>query len=374
MAKTSSYPSVDDQTKFTPAERTKFLETAMCLATGKKTDAGSKLTANIPFDTIVPTKLSQLTDDITQQTVTNDTRPVSGAAVTTALASFGGFEVTTLSSGVPAVNNPNTKTIYLAKEGNDPQKDSYSEWICTDTTTNPVTWEKIGDVEVDLANYYTKSDVYNKTEVDNKIPTVPVTDVTVDGTSVVSNGTAAITTPTFTQQNADWNASTGVTAILNKPAIPFARTYACFEGGTTTSSGVFVLTGTTEINTGLNTDHIAVSNNAFVVPAAGIYNITVAINISNTQPSTVVDSMYYGVKRVVSGGTDVELGTHYFVIDHINPAQQDQHMHLTVALQANDVVTPFVKNVDPNVTSWTSFVTKLGYMSFEKIAPIPQSN
>lgn len=90
MAKTSSYPSVDDQTKFTPAERTKFLETAMCLATGKKTDAGSKLTANIPFDTIVPTTLSQLTDDITVDTydATSDS-PISGIGVAAALANVG---------------------------------------------------------------------------------------------------------------------------------------------------------------------------------------------------------------------------------------------------------------------------------------------
>lgn len=45
------------------------------------------------------------------------------------------------------------------------------------------------------------------------IPTVPVQDVTVGGTSVVSNGTAVI-------PQADWNASSGVAQILNKPTIP----------------------------------------------------------------------------------------------------------------------------------------------------------
>lgn len=46
-----------------------------------------------------------------------------------------------------------------------------------------------------------------------------VTDVTVDGTSVVNaQGVAEITMPTFTQVNSDWNASSGVAEILNKPA------------------------------------------------------------------------------------------------------------------------------------------------------------
>jgi hypothetical protein len=42
--------------------------------------------------------------------------------------------------------------------------------------------------------------------------------VTVNGTSVVSNGTAAVTVPA--QVNADWNSSSGASEILNKPTIP----------------------------------------------------------------------------------------------------------------------------------------------------------
>lgn len=46
-----------------------------------------------------------------------------------------------------------------------------------------------------------------------------VMDVTVDGSSVVNaQGVAEITMPTFTQVNSDWNASSGVSEILNKPA------------------------------------------------------------------------------------------------------------------------------------------------------------
>lgn len=69
------------------------------------------------------------------------------------------------------------------------------------------------------------------------LPSVPVTDVTVNGTSVVSSGTAAVTVPTATsdlqndsgfitlsdvpaQVNSDWNAVSGAAEILNKPTIP----------------------------------------------------------------------------------------------------------------------------------------------------------
>ena len=47
-----------------------------------------------------------------------------------------------------------------------------------------------------------------------------VQDVTVDGVSVVSNGVAAITTPTFTQQQANWaeTDNTSVSYIQNKPS------------------------------------------------------------------------------------------------------------------------------------------------------------
>jgi hypothetical protein len=46
---------------------------------------------------------------------------------------------------------------------------------------------------------------------------VPVTDVEVDGVSVVSSGVASITMPTFTQQQVDWEATSGVAEILHKP-------------------------------------------------------------------------------------------------------------------------------------------------------------
>lgn len=55
-----------------------------------------------------------------------------------------------------------------------------------------------------------------------EIPSVPVTDVEVDGVSVVSSGVASITMPTFTQAQANWNESdtSAASYIQNKPSIP----------------------------------------------------------------------------------------------------------------------------------------------------------
>jgi hypothetical protein len=68
-----------------------------------------------------------------------------------------------------------------------------------------------------VTTYGKTSDDGNNTNVNVPLsaikPDVPVTDVTVDGSSVVSNGVAAVPA----QVNADWAADSGVTAILNKP-------------------------------------------------------------------------------------------------------------------------------------------------------------
>ena len=161
MAKISSYPSVDDQRYFTPAEKTAYLASAKCIASGQP-DGATMVTANIPLSDIVKTKLSDLTDDITQQSVVaNDTRPVSGAAVYSKMSSFGGFQVVSLSGGVPDVSSPDSKVIYLTATTDSGTNDSYDEWVYTgdpSQTLDPTKWEKIGATRVDLTDYYTKTE------------------------------------------------------------------------------------------------------------------------------------------------------------------------------------------------------------------------
>lgn len=71
-----------------------------------------------------------------------------------ALAGFG-FKIVPLGQGgVPDVNQPSTKVIYLTKEEPSAKTDPYTEWIYTvDDTTNPPTtsWECIGETSPDIA-------------------------------------------------------------------------------------------------------------------------------------------------------------------------------------------------------------------------------
>ena len=97
-----------------------------------------------------------------------------------------------------------------------------------------------------IANLYTES-AYNystnKIATMADIPAVTVTDVTVGGTSVVSSGVAAIPAlfsgnyndltnkPTIpaAQVNSDWNASSGIAQILNKPNLATVATSGSYN-------------------------------------------------------------------------------------------------------------------------------------------------
>ena len=57
--------------------------------------------------------------------------------------------------GVPDVDDPNTKTIYLVKDTSAPGADKWNEWIVT--ATSPVGWELIGDTSMSLNGYATET-------------------------------------------------------------------------------------------------------------------------------------------------------------------------------------------------------------------------
>jgi len=64
-----------------------------------------------------------------------------------------------------------TNVIYLVKKsGTNP--DTHDEYVYVEGS-----WEKIGNTEIDLSNYYTKDQVYSKTEVDEKLSDANLGDV-----------------------------------------------------------------------------------------------------------------------------------------------------------------------------------------------------
>ena len=70
-------------------------------------------------------------------------------------------------SRIPIINNPDEKTIYLVPASYQPSNNMFTEWVYVNNT-----WEIFGSIAIDLSNY--------------------LTDVRVNGTSVVSNGVANI--------------------------------------------------------------------------------------------------------------------------------------------------------------------------------------
>lgn len=137
------------------------------------------------------------------------------------------------------VSDISTTTIYLVPKQTAGTQNVYDEYI--NPTGVPSGWEKLGDTEIDLTNYYTKSET--DTLLDDKADTADLATVATTGSyndllnkpSIPSGQIQSDWNQTNTsevdyiknkptipaaQVNSDWNASSGVAQILNKPTIP----------------------------------------------------------------------------------------------------------------------------------------------------------
>ena len=156
----------------------------------------------LPADTvipIVPTNVSAFTNDagyITGYTETDPTVPAwaktstkpsytaaevgaptvaeMNSAIGNAIGNVHQFEVEIVQE-LPVENIKEHTVYFVPKSG--ATDDVYDEYIYINNA-----WEMIGNTQIDLSNYATKGE----------IPSVPVQDVQVDGTSILSNGTANI--------------------------------------------------------------------------------------------------------------------------------------------------------------------------------------
>lgn len=90
-------------------------------------------------------------------TATSQNQLVDQASLTSQLANFGGFKVepgdASGQPSLPSGETPSNKIIYLVKDNSAQGADKYKEWICTDTTTTPPTWELIGDTTMNMDGY-----------------------------------------------------------------------------------------------------------------------------------------------------------------------------------------------------------------------------
>ena len=167
------------------------------------------------------------------------------SALEQAIAAAGAFEVVSLSGGVPDVVDPSTKIIYLTKESGSSKTDPYTEWIWTGSA-----WEVIGETSIDLSGYATNQELQYQIDGVNQNIQSAVADKqdTISDLATIRSGAAAGATavqpgdlsevattgsyddlsdkPTIpaAQVNSDWNATSGVAQIINKPTIPTITT------------------------------------------------------------------------------------------------------------------------------------------------------
>ena len=111
------------------------------------------------------------------------------------LKNWSGFVVVGEGEDLPDPSEAELGKIYLKKEGTG-KTDNYTEWICDGTA-----WSQIGEMSIDLSNYYTKKEIEDnyatlgdltttttnlESEIDDKLSTVAV-----DGSTITGDGTAS---------------------------------------------------------------------------------------------------------------------------------------------------------------------------------------
>jgi hypothetical protein len=100
-------------------------------------------------------------------TATDQNLLVTQTDLSTAISDFGGFKTAngTGADNHPDVASPDTHFIYLVKDNSTTGDDKYKEWICTDTTANPPTWELIGDTSMDMSGYVELPSTHTDTHI-----------------------------------------------------------------------------------------------------------------------------------------------------------------------------------------------------------------
>ena len=219
-------------------------------------------------------------------------------------------------------NKPSLATVATSGSYNDlsnkpsiPAAQVQSDWSQSDSSKVDFIKNKPSLATVATSGSY--NDLTNKPT----IPSVPVQDVTVNGTSVVSNGTAAVVVPTQVQAdwsetdpadpsyiqnkptipaaqvNADWTASSGVAEILHKPSIPSATSDLTNDSGFITSSDVPGAQAQADWNESDSSDPSYIKNKP-TIPSAVTVDQTYNSSSSNPQSGTAVAGALATVNQV----------------------------------------------------------------------------
>lgn len=102
-----------------------------------------------------------IVDNLTSEDATKSLSANQGKILKSLIDAIKEFSIVVLQDDEELPEIGESHTIYLKKK-TDAQNDVYSEYLYIDNK-----WEIVGTTDVDLSNYYTKDQVYNKEEVDN---------------------------------------------------------------------------------------------------------------------------------------------------------------------------------------------------------------
>lgn len=197
--------------------------------------------------------------------------------------------VFTVVESLPTSNIENK--VYLVRSSLTSDKNNYIEYIYTGDrkgTYDATKWEKLGEVtaKTDLSEYYKKTEVYNKSEIDTKVTTI--------NNSINNNAINTFTAVPYVAARPDdehkdqYKLNISLNSGTNKTA--YIKPATNNESGVMTSSQKIKLDG------------IAVGANNYTHPAhtsatKGLYKITVDSlgHVSNTEAVTKADITNLGI-------------------------------------------------------------------------------
>ena len=262
---------------------------------------------------------------------------VDEAALTAAIADFGGYKKATGTGADlhPDVASPDTHFVYLVKDTSSTAVDKYKEWICTDTTTNPPTWELIGDTTMDMDGYAQIPSGATDTHIVLFGPTS--SDELVDSGTTIAQLTNKVESITIGAGSAISPVSGSTTVV-----IPLAAN----------SSG----TGTDGAMSGA--DKVKLDGITNYVVSASVSGSTLTLvpktgnNVSFTAPSAASS----GDTPVMDGTAAVGVSDAYARADHVHPSDTDKADKVVPAATGNFASLDVNGNLEDSGVSEGSFV------------------
>lgn len=262
---------------------------------------------------------------------------VDQAAMEAAMADFGGYKTATGTGADlhPDVASPDTRFVYLVKDTSSTEVDKYKEWICTDTTTNPPTWELIGDTTMDMDGYaQIPSNASN-----NHVVLFGTGDELVDSGKTISQLENVVTTVTLGSGTAipPDTGTTNITIPMASSSVDGAMSSADkskLDGITDYLVSASVSNGTLTI-TPSSGSAVTFSGDQNVIESISVNGTTVQPDANKNVALTVPVGAASGDTPAMDGTGAVGVSDAYARADHVHPADTTKADKATPASAGN---------------------------------------